>query len=197
MTIKKIAFNVTEHMKICQAILGDSFYEIHGYMDGSGGFCHREKHGHNKEAEEEIKARYGNKGVEAFVLHLICDDIHRTYLQDKIIPEVKKRYKEIMEGRAEPPYFDKRDNLYCQEILQQAGSGADPQAKITAVLNKCESCGSKENLLLMNMNMICKDCLEKRGIIICAHCHNPVSVNYTVPDKVNGRHQICKKCARE
>jgi len=173
MAFKKIAFNLTEHMKISEAILGNSFKEVHRYMDGSGGFHHRENHGHNKIAEQEIRQKYGEEGVNVFIIHLICDELHKTYLQDKVIPEVKKRYEEIKNGKRRIPYFEKREGLYCQEILNQESRGADPQAKITKILNKCEICNGEENLYLVNMHAICNECFEERGLIICINRVRP------------------------
>jgi hypothetical protein len=191
MPLRKIAFNLTEHMKICEAILGESFNEVHTYMEGRGGGEHREKHEHNKEAEQEIREKFGEKGVEAFLLHLICDDIHRTYLQDKIIPEVKRRFEEIKSNQSTSPYFEKRKGWHCQEIFKQV-CGADLNAKITTILDKCKSCGNTENLLIYNTNAICKDCSERKGLVIRATCHKPVASNCAVPDKIDNCHFICK-----
>lgn len=192
MAFEKIAFIGTDHEKICKAILGKEYREVNQYMDGRGGYSHREKHGHNKEAEKEIREKFGEEGVKAFIIHLLCDDIHKTYLEDKIIPEVKKRFDNILAGKEKPPYFEKKDDLYSQEDNAEQRVGADPNAKITAIIDKCKICGGTDNLTLVNMGAVCENCLQKRGVTICANCRKPVAISFTM--SYDGRHTICKIC---
>jgi len=75
---RTLAFVAKDHRRITEHIMGDRFDPrlfklVNDYIDKEKGRDHRERHGHNLEAEKYIKETWGDDGVEIFRIHILSD----------------------------------------------------------------------------------------------------------------------------
>lgn len=161
MPFRKTAFKRRDHEAITKDIMEDRFdpimfQEVHSYIDGRGGFDHRLKHGHNREAEEEIRRKWGEDGVEIFRIHIVADRVY-----DGRFSAVRDAYNEHKQG--EP--------LKCYEGNENQGPSYTTEAKIIDV-SRCENCGSDKDLHLHGLKVvICSVCSDVRNIEVCLQCY--------------------------
>jgi len=180
MSLKKVAFNASEHEKICRRIMKEKFnreqfYEVQKWIDGDGGWEHRYKHGHDQIAEAECRKRWGENGVLLFQLHVIADRV-----QDDLGEIVSQRLKEIQSNVRPFPYFEKDytgEDPHClrEKSYFQSQGAADPNAKVTGIINtrKCKNCGSTKDLTLAGWEhdlVTCNNCILQRGLGFCSKC---------------------------
>jgi hypothetical protein len=84
--------SLNQHIEDCYNILGDSFIEVHQWLDEFSKIYFPLKihriHRHHKEGIEQIRKMYGEKASKAAMIHILSDE--GEILNEK---EIRKKYK--------------------------------------------------------------------------------------------------------
>lgn len=188
MVFFKQAFERKDHRTITVYIMGnrfdpDLFDQVHRYIDGKGGAGHREKHGHNENAEQEIQRLWGNDGVEIFKIHIWSD-----WLYDNLGPAVESFYTQHASGTLPLPYYknEPKDKRPSYEMAINATAGG------------CANCGSPDNLDPLRVwfrGPVCSQCLTTRNLEVCVQCRAFFSKVDRVESPENPGRYLCPVCA--
>lgn len=185
MSFRKTAFIRRDHEAITKDIMEDRFdpimfKEVHSYIDGRGGLDHRLKHGHNREAEDEIRKKWGEDAVDIFRIHIIADRVY-----DDRFSAVRHKYNEHMQG--EP--------LQYYEETESRGPSYTTEATILDV-TRCANCGSDKDLDRHGLRVvICSLCADVRNVEVCLHCDSFFSKHDRMESPLNEGHYLCPVCA--
>ena len=183
MPFSKIAFIARDHRRITAHIMGDRFDPrlfklVNDYIDQEKGRDHRERHGHNLEAEKYIRETWGDAGVEIFRIHIISD-----LLYDDLGPVVMEAYRKNVAGEFQPPYYDaaSRDNR--------------PHFPIAiATEAECRNCGSRDIDINTWFCPLCVQCRTARNLESCVQCRNLFAKQDRVTSPDNPGKFICPVC---
>lgn len=188
----KFAFLGSEHKKITRSILGDRFDEelfdeIQKYIDGKGGFGHRGRHGHDKAAEDFIREKWGEPGVEIFRIHIVSD-----WVQDNLGDAVKSQLDRIDSGVIEMPYYTDcmpkcHQTKIAMSLIDTNPVGNGP---------KCQNCGDTETFEVSRwFRRTCMSCLEERGLEVCSNCFSYFAKSLRVNRDGEVNKFLCPICA--
>ena len=157
----------------------DLFNHVNEYIDRERGRDHRERHGHNIEAEKYIKETWGDDGVEIFRIHILSDQLH-----DDLGPVVNEAYRGLTSGEFSPPYYDaaSRDSRPQFPIANSTGKG-------------CTNCGSQDiDVMGTWFRLLCKQCRTVRNLEPCVQCENLFAKQDRVESPDNPGKYICPVC---
>jgi hypothetical protein len=159
MAFHKIAFIAKDHKRITEHIMGGRFNEelfklVNDYIDKERGRDHRERHGHDQDAEKYIKQTWGDDGVEIFKIHILSD-----WLYDDLGTVVNDVYRRLRSGDFEPPYYsaDSRDSR-----------PQFPMESVTVI--GCMNCGRHDIDLGTCFAPLCTQCRTARNLESCVQC---------------------------
>jgi hypothetical protein len=190
----KTAFCAPEHEKITKAILGPRFDktlfdQIQSYIDGPGGFNHRERHGHNKSAEDAILKQWGQIGVEMFKIHILSD-----WVQDDLGSVTGKLFEAHQQGLFELPYYDQVVPACKRPKVPLSVS----EGNETVPDGCCGNCGSNTTIDISRWygrRPVCRQCLEERNLEVCVQCKGLFSKTDRVDIPGESDKYVCRVCA--
>ena len=188
MVFHKEAFLRREHEEITKYIMGERFdpamfAEVHTYIDGMGGFGHRERHGHNEEAEKAIHKRWGHVGVDIFKIHILSDSLY-----DSLGSAVQTIYNAHIHGTFPVPYYR------VESTDQRPSYGLTTDERVIG----CKNCGSPDLLDPLQSWIgpsVCSQCLTVRNLEVCVQCEAFFSKADRVDSPENPGRYLCQVCA--
>lgn len=183
----KVAFAHREHRRITEYIMGPRFdealfEEVHRYIDGKGGLGHREKHGHNEEAERFVQKKWGDIAVEIFNIHIFSDALY-----DSLGSAVKSIYDAHLSGMFPLPYF----------TVQLADKRPEFAVTTEEKVIGCKNCGSPDTVDPMRSWIgppVCSECLELRNLEVCVQCKAFFCRHDRQPSPENPERYLCPVC---